>query len=120
MKNIPAAAQAAVLLIERSEGASDWQLLLTQRTAHLNSHAGEVAFPGGMKDETDVHLQATALRETAEEVGLQPHQLTVTGRLPRAFTRKGVEVHPYMARLQAPAALTINERSSLLGAGLLL
>lgn len=105
-RNTPA--QAAVLIIEHSHGQQGTHLLLTQRTAHLRQHGGEVAFPGGMKDSGDSHLQHTALRETQEEVGLAPDHLQVFGRLPRTYTRSGVEVHPYMAKLQMPAPLSLN------------
>jgi hypothetical protein len=59
-------ASAAVLVALHGD-AADPQIVLTQRANHLNNHAGEVAFPGGMWDPTDNHLLDTALREAMEE-----------------------------------------------------
>jgi 8-oxo-dGTP pyrophosphatase MutT (NUDIX family) len=61
-------AQAAVLvpLVMRAEIT----VLLTERTAHLSTHSGQIAFPGGKTDDTDADAAATALREAHEEVGL--------------------------------------------------
>ncbi|RTL53439.1 MAG: CoA pyrophosphatase, partial [Rhodocyclaceae bacterium] len=69
---------AAVLvpLVVRDSGIT---VLLTQRTAHLNDHAGQVSFPGGRRDEGDPDLIFTALREAQEEVGLEPTQVDVLG-----------------------------------------
>ena len=60
---------AAVLvpLVDRAEGMS---VLLTQRTAHLSAHAGQIAFPGGRLEPEDPDAVAAALRETEEEIGL--------------------------------------------------
>jgi len=77
----PPPRQAAVLVpvIQRAEPT----VLLTQRTAHLRKHAGQIAFPGGKMDENDESPTATALRETEEEIGLPAAQLEVIGSLPR-------------------------------------
>jgi 8-oxo-dGTP pyrophosphatase MutT (NUDIX family) len=62
-------AKAAVMLLLQGDPL-DPHVILTQRAKHLNHHAGEVAFPGGMKEPGDQNLLATALRETEEEIGL--------------------------------------------------
>ncbi|MGM0480946.1 MAG: CoA pyrophosphatase [Pseudomonadota bacterium] len=71
---------AAVLIpiIERQHGLS---LILTQRSAKLRQHAGQISFPGGRYDQHDRHLLTTALRETEEEIGLPRDQVEVIGRL---------------------------------------
>ena len=91
--------QAAVLILVRNADSSDPQILLTKRAAHLSSHAGEIAFPGGMKDEGDSDLLATALRETEEEVGIGADSIAVRMRLPRCYTGLGVEVFPFVGNL---------------------
>ena len=72
--------EAAVLipLVERSDGLT---VLLTQRTANLSSHSGQIAFPGGKSDPQDAHAQATALREAQEEINLDPGLVRVIGNL---------------------------------------
>ena len=70
-------AQAAVLLgiVMRDEPA----VLLTQRPAHMSTHAGQIAFAGGKCDEGDADVAATALREAHEEVGLDARHVQVGG-----------------------------------------
>jgi|TARA_B110000444_G_C18838238_1_gene597341 8-oxo-dGTP pyrophosphatase MutT (NUDIX family) len=88
---------AAVLVILHGED-SDPQVVLTQRASHLKSHAGEVAFPGGMWDQGDENLLHTALREANEEIGLNPHSVTPVATLPSASPkRREVSVTPFVA-----------------------
>lgn len=86
-------AQAAVLvpLVVRSEGLF---VLLTQRTAHLSTHSGQIAFPGGKIDEDDVDAAAAALREADEEVGLAAKYVQVMGTLPVYVTGTAFSVTP--------------------------
>lgn len=74
----PAAASVLVPLVDRPQGLS---VLLTQRTAHLRDHAGQVSFPGGRAEPTDADAVDTALREAQEEVGLQRQHVQVMGLL---------------------------------------
>ncbi len=64
------------------------EIILTQRAHHLNSHAGEVAFPGGMWDAEDTDLLQTALREAKEEIDLDPAVVDVIATLPSATPRR--------------------------------
>lgn len=88
---------AAVLLglVPRSEG---WQVLLTLRTEHLASHAGQVSFPGG-RVEPEENVIAAALRETAEEVGIGPELITPLGFLERFATISNFAITPLVALL---------------------
>jgi 8-oxo-dGTP pyrophosphatase MutT (NUDIX family) len=97
--------QAAVLvpLIRRPEGL---QVLLTQRTAHLKDHAGQISFPGGRAEPEDKDPTATALRETLEEVGLPPEFVRVLGRLDNYVTSTGYEVSPVVGLIQPPFPVT--------------
>ena len=72
------AAAVLVPITDRSEPG----VIPTQRPDWLRSHAGQVAFPGGMQDATDTSLIHTALREAQEEVGIQPEQVQIIGVLP--------------------------------------
>ena len=80
-------------------------VLLTKRTAHLAQHGGQVAFPGGRIDPSDLSPEAAALREAQEEVGLDPAQAELLGRLPDYVTGTGFRVTPVLALL--PPALDL-------------
>ncbi|MDA8787182.1 CoA pyrophosphatase [Porticoccaceae bacterium] len=96
---------AAVMVL--LHGARDNpQIVLTQRAMHLNSHAGEVAFPGGMWDRTDDNLLYTALRETEEEIGLHPSLIEPIAMLPVASPkRRSLHVTPFVGLAQGPLNL---------------
>jgi 8-oxo-dGTP pyrophosphatase MutT (NUDIX family) len=98
---------AAVLvpLIDHAEGMS---VLLTQRTAHLSAHAGQISFPGGRIEEDDPDAVAAALRETEEEVGLPRHRVSVVGRLDTYITGTGFEITPIVGIVAPPVALAID------------
>jgi 8-oxo-dGTP pyrophosphatase MutT (NUDIX family) len=82
------------------------QVVLTQRAMHLNSHAGEVAFPGGMWDRTDADLLYTALRETEEEIGLASALVEPIAMLPEASPkRRKLRVTPFVGLAQGPLEL---------------
>jgi 8-oxo-dGTP pyrophosphatase MutT (NUDIX family) len=69
-------------------------VLLTQRTVHLSTHSGQIAFPGGKQDDTDADAIATALREAEEEIGLLPEWVEVLGQLPAYVTGSAFIVTP--------------------------
>ena len=93
---------AAVLIGFRDVG-SEANVILTQRTAHLKSHAGQVAFPGGKIDPEDASPEAAAMREAQEEIGLDPNFVTPISRLPDYLTGSGYRIKPILA-LVAPDA----------------
>lgn len=97
----PSPIPAAVLMpvVARESGLS---LLLTQRTAHLHDHAGQVSLPGGRVDATDASVVETALRETEEEIGLARRHVEVIGQMPDYFTGTGFRVTPIVAIVQPP------------------
>ena len=98
---------AAVLigLVERPDGLT---LLLTQRTAGLRDHAGQVAFPGGKMDPDDASPAATALREANEEIGLPADRVEVLGYLDAYLTRTGFRIVPVIARVTPPFEMVLN------------
>src|SRR5215831_3673005 len=95
---------AAVLvpLIDRAGGMS---VLLTQRTGHLNAHAGQISFPGGRIEASDRDATDAALRETEEEVGLTRDFVTVIGRLDTYVTGTGFEITPMVGIVKVPFPL---------------
>ena len=100
-------AQAAVLVpIVLREGGPT--VLLTQRTAHLSTHSGQIAFPGGKVDEEDTDMPATALREAQEEIGLDPRHVQVIGELPVYVTGSAFWVTPVIALVSPELTLSPN------------
>lgn len=97
---------AAVLIpvVDRDEP----MVLLTQRTAHLPQHAGQIAFPGGKIDASDATPLAAALREAHEEIGLDPGAVEPIGYLDVYMTTLGYRIVPVVARVRPPFALTLN------------
>jgi len=100
----PAAAAVLVPLVLREQPT----LLLTQRTLHMNTHSGQVAFPGGKADPDDVDAAATALREAEEEIGLARTQVEVLGYLPDHLVISGFRITPVVALVAADCALTLD------------
>ncbi len=92
---------AAVLLLVVNH-ASGPTVLFTQRTSHLPAHSGQISFPGGRCEEGDCDLAATALRESREEVGLDPARVEVLGVLPEYKTSTGFSVTPVVGWAEPP------------------
>jgi 8-oxo-dGTP pyrophosphatase MutT (NUDIX family) len=80
-------------------------ILLTKRTAHLSTHAGQIAFPGGRIDADDADARAAALREAEEEIGLGRAQVEILGQLGDYVTGTGYRVTPVLAALPADRSL---------------
>jgi 8-oxo-dGTP pyrophosphatase MutT (NUDIX family) len=95
-------ASVLIALVLREEGPT---LLLTRRTAHLNNHAGQVAFPGGRAEAVDASPVETALREAEEEVGLAREHIEVIGTMPDYYTGTGYIVTPVVALVRPPFEL---------------
>jgi 8-oxo-dGTP pyrophosphatase MutT (NUDIX family) len=105
----PAQASVLVALVQREDrGDGGLHVLLTQRTDHLRDHAGQVSFPGGRVEPEDGGPIATALRETAEEVGLAPSHVDVIGLLPTYTTVTHFIVTPVVALVQPPFELALD------------
>lgn len=94
----PSATDAAVLalLYPRHE---QWHVVLIERTSRHpgDRHAGQISFPGGRREEDDLSLEHTALREAQEEVGTDPEKITVLGKLSELYISvSDFLVHPYV------------------------
>ena len=83
-------------------------VLLTKRTEQLHDHAGQVSFPGGGREAQDRDPIATALRETREEIGLDPGQVEVAGFLRGYLTITGYAVTPVVGLVRPGFDLTID------------
>jgi 8-oxo-dGTP pyrophosphatase MutT (NUDIX family) len=99
----------AAVLIPIVERASGLTVILTQRTAHLRDHAGQVSFPGGRCEPDDGSAVATALREAKEEIGLAPAQVEALGCLHPYRTGTGFVVTPVVALVRPPLNLKLDD-----------
>jgi len=99
-------AKASVMVLVR-EGSRP-TIVLTERTAHLSSHAGEVAWPGGRVEPADANPLAAGLRETFEEIGVPQAAVRVIGELPGEISKFGLWVMPYVGLISADQAVTAN------------
>ena len=92
---IPAAVLVPVIM------QNPMRVLLTERTAHLNAHAGQIAFPGGKIDAGDLDARDAALREAREEIGLDPGLVETLGYLEPYRTGTGYIITPVVAFVSA-------------------
>ena len=99
-------AQAAVLvpIVMRERP----MVLLTERATHLSTHSGQVAFPGGKCDATDIDCVDTALREAHEEIGLERPLVEVIGQMPTYLTGTMFIVTPVIALVPPDYKLVLN------------
>jgi len=99
----------AGVLVPIIERTSELTVLLTKRSAELKHHAGQVSFPGGRMEEHDEDVEAAALRETHEEVGIASHHVSVIGYLDTMPTITGYAVSPVVGMVSASAELVIDK-----------
>jgi len=88
--------KAAAVLVPVFEEGNDLRLLFTKRTHTVQHHKGQICFPGGMYEEEDEHLWQTALRESHEEIGLNPGQVSFVFELPKLLTPTMFEITPFV------------------------
>lgn len=102
--NLPEAAslRCAAVLIPLTLIQNEWHILYTRRTDKVESHKGQVAFPGGACDEGETTPEQTALREAHEEIGMKPGDVTVLGRLHKMITISHFEVTPVVGVVPFP------------------
>lgn len=94
------AAVLVPLLFENGQ----WHLLFTRRTETVQSHKGQVSFPGGAADPEDRSPEDTALREAFEEIGLLPGDVNLLGRMPFFPTVTNYLITPVVGRIRWPVA----------------
>ena len=98
----PGGLRRSAVLLPLFERRGEDFLLFTRRTHHVRHHRGEISFPGGAWEREDTDLEATALREAEEEVGLRTDDVTVLGRLDDFESVHGYHVVPYVGYFEAP------------------
>ncbi len=99
------AAAVLVPLVNRLDGV---RVLFTQRTAHLDAHAGQVCFPGGRAEPDDASREETAFRETEEEIGLARGVIATLGNLPDHEMPSGFRITPVVGWIEPPFSLKLD------------
>ena len=94
--------QASILVVFiNDEEKQTSSILITQRKKNLRKHAGQVAFPGGRKEDSDKNLTDTVIRETEEEINLSKDNYDIIGSLPNFYTGTGYVVTPFIALMKS-------------------
>jgi len=106
VRNASKPASVLIALIERD---GELRIILTKRAEKLNSHSGQVAFPGGKIDADDGSPEAAALRESWEEIGLDINEVEILGRLPDYYSGSQFMIAPVIGFVNASADFEINE-----------
>jgi 8-oxo-dGTP pyrophosphatase MutT (NUDIX family) len=91
---------AVMVLLYLKDG--DYCVLLNKRSQQVEHHKGEMSFPGGARDPSDLNSLETALRETEEEMGIRRSDVTVLGRLDDIATRSNFGVRVYLGTIPYP------------------
>ncbi|MBL4585035.1 MAG: CoA pyrophosphatase [Pseudomonadales bacterium] len=98
----------SAVLIPLYKKDGELRIMLNWRSANLRSHAGQICFPGGRVDQSDADCFETALRETHEEVGLNPANVRILGKLGKYYTQSGYSITPVVGYIEAPGELQPN------------
>ncbi|HNB40998.1 MAG TPA: CoA pyrophosphatase [Anaerolineales bacterium] len=96
--------KCAAVLVPLVFFQNEWHVLYTRRTDRVESHKGQVSFPGGACDEGETTPEETALREADEEIGLNPKDVKVIGKLSRMVTISKFKVTPVVGIIPFPYA----------------
>jgi 8-oxo-dGTP pyrophosphatase MutT (NUDIX family) len=102
-----ASLKCAAVLVPLIHADSEWHLLYTRRADRVESHKGQVSFPGGACDPGETTPEQTALREAHEEIGLDPRDVVTIGRLGRMVTISNFRVSPVVGVLPWPYAFKV-------------
>ena len=98
-----------MLCFSGSSGGTEWHVLYTRRTDKVADHKGQVSFPGGACDEGETTPEQTALREAEEEIGLNPAEVRVLGRLSTLITVTYFRITPVVGVVRWPVVFRVGE-----------
>lgn len=98
----------AAVLIPLYHNGQNWQLMMIRRSLKMRHHAGQIAFPGGCFEPSDQNLRATALRETNEEIGLNPQQVQILAQLPNQLAGDRFIMTPFIGMVTGKLELSAN------------
>ena len=101
--------KASAVLIPLFHNQGQYHVLFTERSDEVNFHKGEVCFPGGTQEPSDSSILQTALRESEEEIGLEPKDLEILGELDDSITlTSNYVISPFVAFIPHPHPLKTN------------
>ncbi|MBI1819128.1 MAG: CoA pyrophosphatase [Nitrospirae bacterium] len=100
----------ASVLLPLYEKEGELFLLFTRRTEQVEHHKGQISFPGGMREPGDPDGASTALRETWEEVGIDPSSVQILGELDDLETVTGFNVSPFVGKIAYPFSVKLCEK----------
>lgn len=111
IENGDARYRESAVLIPFLRDKGDYKILFTKRTHKVDDHKGQISFPGGGVERGDRSFRETALRETHEEVGILPEDITVLGRMDDSRTlSSNFLIHPFVGYVPYPYEFVINQR----------
>ena len=90
-----------LVLFINDEMKKSSSILMIKRKDNLRKHAGQIAFPGGRKENEDSNLEETAIRETEEEINIFKKHFSIVGNLPKFFTGTGYVVTPFLGIIKS-------------------
>jgi 8-oxo-dGTP pyrophosphatase MutT (NUDIX family) len=101
--------KCAAVLIPLLRQDDEWHLLFTRRTDKVESHKGQVSFPGGACDEGETTPEETALREANEEIGIDPQKVRLLGKIINMITITSFRVTPVVGIIEWPTVLHVGK-----------
>lgn len=102
-------AKPAAVLIPLQRRCGEWRVILNVRSQSVGLHQGEIAFPGGKREESDADMRACALREAREEMGIAPEDVETLGSLHPVLTRTDYMVWPVAGVVPHPYPFAVDE-----------
>jgi 8-oxo-dGTP pyrophosphatase MutT (NUDIX family) len=98
----------AAVLVPLMKNAGNYSLLFTKRHKELKNHPGQISFPGGLFEESDIDLKGTILREAWEELGIMKSDINILGMLDDYASSTGYLISPFVGKIPYPYDLKIN------------
>lgn len=99
---------SSAVLVPLIKKKKDFHVLFTRRTDQVRDHKNQISFPGGVREKADRSLKMTALRESHEEIGLDPDQVEIMGKLADLYTPTGYRISPFVGVILRPLRLVPN------------
>ena len=101
--------KCAAVLVPLVRQGDEWHIIFTRRTDSVESHKGQVSFPGGACDEGETTPEQTALREAEEEIGIQAQEVRILGRMANLITISFFRVTPVVGVVRWPTVFRVGQ-----------